>query len=183
MTTTKAKPMALAAKANVKPLNPRSPDTKYVGNEPEWRVQPISNRVSSLSNAFGWYNYFYGKKDAKDFIAAYLDARGLVKDAKLIRALPDSQIRLTTGWLCRMSTMGLELSEHEQIKLENLIQEALVVGCSSSSPLHRRTRRSLRFGSCGSPCIQPSRCPRRPSAPVPSRRPPRGTQIGGPGTY
>ena len=127
MTTTKAKPMALAAKANVKPLNPRSPDTKYVGNEPEWRVQPISNRVSSLSNAFGWYNYFYGKKDAKDFIAAYLDARGLVKDARVIRALPDSQIRLTTGWLCRMSTMGLELSEHEQIKLDNLIQEALVV--------------------------------------------------------
>jgi hypothetical protein len=127
MTTTKAKPMALAAKANIKALNPRSPDTKYVGNEPEWRVQPISNRVSSLSNAFGWYNYFYGKKDAKDFIAAYLDARGLAKDAKVIRTLPDSQIRLTTGWLCRMSTMGLELSEHEQIKLDNLIQEALVV--------------------------------------------------------
>jgi hypothetical protein len=45
----------LAAKTNVKALNPRSPDTKYVGNEPEWRVQPTSNRVSKFSNAFGWY--------------------------------------------------------------------------------------------------------------------------------
>jgi hypothetical protein len=126
MTTTKSKPMAtLAAKANVKALNPRSPDTKYVGHEPEWRVQPVSNRVSSLSNAFGWYNYFYGKKDAKDFIGSYLDAHERAKDARRIRTLPDSQIRLTTGWLCRMVTMGLELSESEQIKLDNLIQDLL----------------------------------------------------------
>ena len=115
----------LAAKANVKALNPRSPDTKYVGHEPEWRVQPVSNRTSSFSNAFGWYNYFYGKKDAKDFIASYLDAHERAKDARRIRTLPDSQIRLTTGWLCRMVTMGLELSDSEQIKLDNLIQELL----------------------------------------------------------
>ena len=115
----------LAAKANVKALNPRSPDTKYVGHEPEWRVQPVSNRTSSFSNAFGWYNYFYGKKDAKDFIASYLDAHERAKDARRIRTLPDSQIRLTTGWLCRMVTVGLELSESEQIKLDNLISELL----------------------------------------------------------
>ena len=115
----------LAAKANIKALNPRSPDTKYVGHEPEWRVQPISNRISSFSNAFGWYNYFYGKKDAKDFIGAYLDAHNRSKDARRIRTLPDSQVRLTTGWLCRMVTMGLELTDHEQIKLDNLILELL----------------------------------------------------------
>lgn len=115
----------LTAKANVKPLNPRSPDTKYVGHEPEWRVQPVSNRASSFSNAFGWYNYFYGKKDAKDFIGAYLDAHDRAKDARRIRTLPDSQVRLTTGWLCRMVTMGLELTDPEQIKLDNLIQELL----------------------------------------------------------
>ena len=115
----------LAAKTNVKALNPRSPDTKYVGNEPEWRVQPTSNRVSKFSNAFGWYSYFYGKKDAKDFIASYLDAHNRTKDARRIRTLPDSQIRLTTGWLCRMVTVGLELDDHEQIKLDNLIQELL----------------------------------------------------------
>jgi hypothetical protein len=125
MTTTKAKPMVLAAKANVKSLNPRSPDTKYMGDEPEWLVQPVSNRTSRLSHAFGWYNYFYGKKDAKDFIAYYLDAHNRSKEAKKIRALPDSQIHLTTGWLCRMRTMGLELSEPEQAKLDAFIQDAL----------------------------------------------------------
>ena len=119
----------LAAKANIKALNPRSPDTKYVGNEPEWRVQPEQdrNRISAMSNAFGWYNYFYGKKEAKEMIVAYLDAHKRVKDAKKIRTLPDSQVRLTTGWLCRMSMMGLELTEHEQIKLDNLIADLLAI--------------------------------------------------------
>jgi hypothetical protein len=41
--------------------------------------------------------------------------------------LPDSQVRLTTGWLCRMSMMGLELTEHEQIKLDNLIADLLAI--------------------------------------------------------
>jgi len=119
----------LAAKAALKSMNPRSPDTKYVGNEPEWRVQPEQdrNRISAMSHAFGWYNYFYGKKEAKEMIVAYLDAHKRVKDAKKIRTLPDSQVRLTTGWLCRMSMMGLELTEHEQIKLDNLIADLLVI--------------------------------------------------------
>lgn len=119
----------LAAKAALKSMNPRSPDTKYVGNEPEWRVQPEQdrNRISAMSNAFGWYNYFYGKKEAKEMIVAYLDTHKRVRDAKKIRTLSDSQIRLTTGWLCRMSMMGLELTEHEQIKLDNLIADLLAI--------------------------------------------------------
>jgi len=110
---------------SIKPLNPRSPDTKYVGDEPLWREQPTEHRFTALSRAFNWYNYFYGKKEAKDFIASYLDRHERVKDAKKIRAIPDSQIRLTTGWLCRMSDMGLQLDEHELIKLDNLITELL----------------------------------------------------------
>ena len=120
-------PVAVKAKANIKTLNPRSPDTKYVGNEPEWRVQPVTGRIAAMSNAFGWYNYFYGKKEAKDMIAAYLDSHDRPKDAKRVRALADSQVRLTTGWLCRMSMMGLELDEHEQIRLDNMLKTMLQV--------------------------------------------------------
>jgi hypothetical protein len=80
-----------------------------------------------LSRAFNWYNYFYGKKEAKDFVAGYLDRRERVRDAKQIRSLGDSQIRLTTGWLCRMADMGLQLNEHEQIKLDNMIVELLAI--------------------------------------------------------
>lgn len=111
----------------LKPLNPRSPDTKYAGEEPLWREQPIENRFTVMSRAFNWYNYFYGKKEAKDMIATYLDAHDRIRDAKQIRSLGDSQIRLTPGWLCRMSMMGLQLSEQEQIKLDNMIAELLAI--------------------------------------------------------
>jgi len=117
----------MKATAALKPLNPRSPDTKYVGLEPAWRNQPTEGRISALSTAFGWYNYFYGKKEAKDFVVAYLDLHDKVKQARQIRTLPDSQMRLTTGWLCRMSMMGLQLSDHEQIQLDNLIAELVAI--------------------------------------------------------
>ena len=113
--------------ATLKPLNPRSPDTKYVGDEPRWTVQPTEGRFATLTRAFNWYGYFYGKKDAKEMIAAYLDRHDRPKDAKKIRSTPDSQIRMTTGWLCRMADMGLQLDEHEQIKLDNMISETLAV--------------------------------------------------------
>jgi len=93
--------------------------------EPTWQVQPTDNRVSALSKAFSWYNYFYGKKDARDMIVNYLERHDRKADIKLLKGIPDSSIRLTTGWLCRMSMVGLELNETEQTKLNNLLKEIL----------------------------------------------------------
>lgn len=110
-----------------KPLNPKSPDTKYVGLEPTWAIQPTEERFTALTRAFNWYNYFYGKKEAKEFVCNYLDVHERAKDAKKIRVLPDSQMRLTTGWLARMSLMGLQLTDQELIKLDTLIKELLEI--------------------------------------------------------
>ena len=109
----------------VKLLNPRSGDTQVMGTEPTWEVQPTDNRVSRMSKAFGWYNYFYGKKDARDMIVSYLETHGRKNDVKLLRGVSDSSIRLTTGWLCRMSMVGLELTVQEHSKLELLLKEIL----------------------------------------------------------
>jgi len=114
-----------ATKNTIKLLNPRSSDTNVMGGEPTWRVQPVEGRVSALSNAFSWYNYFYGKKDAREMIVNYLELHGRKADVRLLRGIPDSAIRLTTGWLCRMSMVGLELTEHEQIKLDNMLKECV----------------------------------------------------------
>jgi hypothetical protein len=116
--------MTVATKP-IKPLNPRSPDTNAMGMEPTWKTQPTDNRISALSKAFSWYNYFYGKKDAREMIVNYLELHSRKSDVRLLRGVPDSGIRLTTGWLCRMSMMGLELTEHEQSKLDNLLKELL----------------------------------------------------------
>ena len=115
----------IVATKPVKPLNPRSADTNSLGMEPTWKVQPTDNRFSALSKAFSWYNYFYGKKDAREMIVNYLELHGRKSDVRLLRGVPDSGIRLTTGWLCRMSMVGLELNETEQAKLESLLTELL----------------------------------------------------------
>ena len=109
----------------VKPLNPRSADTNAMGMEPTWKTQPTEGRISAFSHAFSWYNYFYGKKDAREMIVNYLEAHGRKEDVRTLKRIPDSSIRLTTGWLCRMSQVGLELTDPEQIKLDNLLKEIL----------------------------------------------------------
>jgi len=114
-----------ATRAAVKPLNPRSPDTKYTGLEPTWRVQPTDDRTSQLSSAFSWYNYFYGKKDAREMLVAYLESHGRKADVRTLKGVPDSAVRLTTAWLCRMSMVGLELTDTETVRLEGYIQEIL----------------------------------------------------------
>ena len=109
----------------IKLLNPRSSDTNILGMEPTWQVQPTEYRTSRLSKAFSWYNYFYGKKDARDMIVNYLEAHDRKGDVRLLKGIPDSAIRLTTGWLCRMSMVGLELHDAEQLKLQNQLREIL----------------------------------------------------------
>ena len=117
------------AKSNeIKRLNPKGAETKYVGFEPEWRVQPDeTNRLSAFANAFQWYNYHYGKKDAKEFICHYLEHNGRSKDAKTMRGIPDSQIRVTPAWVCRMTLIGLLLNEHEQCIVDDQISAMLKV--------------------------------------------------------
>jgi len=112
----------------IKPLNPKGAETKYIGFEPEWKTQPDeSRRISAFANAFQWYGYHYGKKEAKDFICHYLQVAGREKDAKVFRGIPDAKVRLTPGWVCRMVLMGLQLNEHEQCTIDNQISEMLKI--------------------------------------------------------
>lgn len=112
----------------IKPLNPKGAETKYIGHEPDWKFQPTEeNRISAFSKAFAWYNYHYGKKDAKDMLCQYLDVNHRSKDVKLMRGIPDSQIRLTPAWVCRMTLMGLTLNEHEQCIIDEQIATMLKI--------------------------------------------------------
>lgn len=117
-----------AKSVQIKPLNPKGAETKYVGHEPDWKFQPTEeNRISALSKAFAWYNYHYGKKDAKDMLCQYLEINHRPKDAKLMRGIPDSQIRLTPAWVCRMTLVGLQLNEHEQCIIDEQIASMLKI--------------------------------------------------------
>jgi len=110
----------------IKALNPKTAEAKHIGPEPVWKIQPdTSNRISKLATAFQWYNYHYGKKDAKEMIANYLDFNNRNRDAKLIRGLADSNIQPTIGWVSRMTLVGLQLTEDEELILQEEITKLL----------------------------------------------------------
>ena len=110
----------------IKALNPRDPDTKYMGDEPFFALQPDSEyRGVALARSFNWYNRFYGKKDAKELMCQYLEHHDRQDDAKKLRKVEDKEFLMTLCWLARMSLRGLELNEHEQATLENELSRLL----------------------------------------------------------
>jgi len=110
----------------IKALNPRDPDTKYMGDEPFFALQPDSEyRGVALARSFNWYNRFYGKKDAKELMAQYLEHHDRQDDAKKLRKVEDREFLMTLCWLARMTLRGLELNEHEQATLENEISRLM----------------------------------------------------------
>ena len=106
----------------IKALNPRDADTKYMGDEPFFPLQPDSDRRTvALTQSFTWYNRFYGKKDAKELLCQYLESNNRTDEAKKIRKVEDKEFLMTLCWLARMTMRGLELNEHEELTLENEI--------------------------------------------------------------
>ena len=102
-------------------------DVKYTGSEPEWRIQPDSDtRLSSLSRAFGWYHYSFGKKEAKELIIDWLARHERSADAKAFARVPEQSVSCTFGWLSRMNLRGLELLADEQSRLDQHIQDLIV---------------------------------------------------------
>jgi hypothetical protein len=110
--------------SQVKALNPRSPETKYTGDEPLFVIQP-ANRTVALMSGFTWYNTFYGKKDAKELMCQYLDLNDRTQESKTIRRVQDNEFNNTFCWLARMTLRGLELSEQEEVRLENEVQRLM----------------------------------------------------------
>ena len=104
----------------VKALNPRDADTKYMGEEPFFPIQPDpEQRFSALARGFTWYTRFYTKKDAKELLCQYLDYNKRTDEAKLVRKVHESEFIITLCWVARMTMRGLELTEHEELTLQN----------------------------------------------------------------
>lgn len=112
----------------IKALNPRDADTKYLGDEPFFPLQPIEvERRIALARSFTWYNRFYGKKDAKELLAQYCEHHDRPNDAKILRKVDEKEFLMTLCWLARMKLRGLELTEHEEATIENEIGRLLKV--------------------------------------------------------
>lgn len=115
--TKSKKPVSISS---VKTLDPKDPDTKYVGSEPEFVIQP-ENRTVALMKSLSWYSRFYGRKDAKDILIQYLTHVGKTTEAKLLAKVDENELIPSICWLARMNMRGLELIPTEQSTLSNEI--------------------------------------------------------------
>ena len=108
----------------LKSMNPRSPDLKYTGVEPEWPTQPTpETRNSALIGAFSWYNYHYGKKDAKELLVEWLHWRGDTELSRTFARVGEHLNMLTAGWLARMHMKGLDITERELRHITDTIEQ------------------------------------------------------------
>lgn len=116
--------------ATVSKIKLRADQIKYTGPEPEWNTQPStdddeSSRRIAIGRAFDWYNYHLGRSEAKDFVLEYLNNAERKTEADAYKRGPDNIYLTTYGWLARMATKGLELTEKENSRLEDHISECV----------------------------------------------------------
>lgn len=104
--------MARTKTHEIKELHPRDADTKYFGPEPIFK-QDDSNKWS-LGSALTWYGHFYDKKDAREFIAQYLEFKSNPEKAKSVRRVPENKVVTSYGYLARCFVRGYVSEEHTQ---------------------------------------------------------------------
>ena len=113
--------MARTKSTEIKELHPKDPNAKYLGSEPKFNVAEGCDKKWELVRAMNWYNYFYETKDAKEFIAQYLDYNGKTELADSVRKVSDNQIIDTYGWVSRCILRGYQADEQTVLKLHNEI--------------------------------------------------------------
>ncbi len=134
MVKTRSAPAAKPLRA----MNPRSPDLKYTGVEPEWPTQPMpETRNSALIGAFSWYNYHYGKKDARELLTEWLTWRGHTELAKTFARVGEHLNMLTAGWLARMHMKGLDINERELRHITDTIEQHIAAQKSVKTVVER----------------------------------------------
>jgi len=116
----------MKTKSEIKELHPRDPDAKYIGSEPKFDSEAVSN-AWDLSKAFNWYNHFYDKKDARDFIAQYLEVAGKQQLSKTIRRVNERHIKPTYGWLARCIVRGSNVDQDTLDKLSNEVDRLVAL--------------------------------------------------------
>lgn len=96
-------------------INPKDPDLKYTGPEPLFVTQPDPDRRQlALVQSFNWYGRYYQYKEAKQFLVQYAVATGQTERVKELQRAEDREVLCTLGWLARMWSRGLDLTDSEQ---------------------------------------------------------------------
>jgi hypothetical protein len=80
---------------------------------------------------FNWYNYHYGKKEAKDCIVDWLARNDRTQEAKEFNRIPEAAVhKIGIGWVCRANLLGLALTDAEVATINATIADYIAAGKS-----------------------------------------------------
>lgn len=99
-----------------------------VGNEPTISEIPIS-KIDLIRN-LNWYTSNRDYKNSQKYISDYFTKNKL----KLNTSLAEKQT-ITFGWICRMMSRGVILSEKEQLYFKNKVSELSIVEVEKQKPV------------------------------------------------
>jgi len=131
MNATAKKSTAKPVHKPLKSMTPRLQDAGY-GPEPQWPQQPADyERFSAMTRMFNWYNYHYGKKEAKDCIVDWLTRTDRVDEAREFNRLSEAVVhKIGIGWVCRANLLGLALTDAELEKINTTVNDYITAGKS-----------------------------------------------------
>jgi hypothetical protein len=131
MNATAKKATAKTVHKPLKSMTPKSQDAGY-GPEPQWPAQPPEEqRTSAMTRMFNWYNYHYGKKEAKDCIVDWLSRNDRTQEAKEFNRIPEAAVhKIGIGWVCRANLLGLALTDAEVATINATIADYIAAGKS-----------------------------------------------------
>jgi hypothetical protein len=107
-------------------LSPRDMDIKYTGGEPLFMEQPAEERRSgALVMSFNWYSRYYDRKMAKELLSSYaeqfIEGNDGITISKQLRKVDDKEILAPYGWLARLASRGLTLTDDEKVRIRGEI--------------------------------------------------------------
>ena len=104
----------------IKKITPSGIELKLYGEETHWE-KPVGNEDRKIEciKSFNFYNSQCSEKEAKVFVRAYINnLKPALKNSQMLSSVKDREFYGPVAWLCRMSTMGYNLSK-EDIKYIN----------------------------------------------------------------
>lgn len=110
--------MIMAKTKEVRELVPRDAHAKHIGPEPKFDNAVVTTDWD-LVKAYNWYNYYCDKKEAREFIASYLEYTNQSTLAKSVRRVNEGDIKQTYGWLARCMLRGAKVEEMVATKFNN----------------------------------------------------------------
>ena len=95
------------------------------GQEPKPCVYGSKTYESDIGRSYNWYNQERERKDARDYLKAYIKANYSKNILGYFNTLPDYRINMTYGWVARLLTLGGSLSPKHDTLFKEFMTELL----------------------------------------------------------